>query len=123
MQEQQLVGLTVARASRLIKARRLSPVELVRATLARVERLQPRLGAFITVTAETALRQARKAEKEIANGDHKGPLHGVPITLKDLFSTKGIKTTAGSKILEAHVPKADAPVTARLARAGAVLIG
>ena len=118
-----LSGLTVAGAGRLIKAKKLSPVELAKATLARIERLAPKLGAFITVTAEVALKQARKAEKEIMRGTYKGPLHGVPVTLKDLFSTKGIKTTAGSKILADYVPTADAPSVARLLAAGAVLVG
>jgi aspartyl-tRNA(Asn)/glutamyl-tRNA(Gln) amidotransferase subunit A len=123
MNEQELTGLTIAGAARLIKARKLSPVELARASLERIERLQPTLGAFITVTADLAMRQARTAENEIARGDYRGPLHGVPFTLKDLYFTKGIRTTAGSRILADHVPDFDAPTTERLYRAGAVLLG
>ncbi|MCC7273715.1 MAG: amidase, partial [Alphaproteobacteria bacterium] len=115
--------LTVAAAARLLKARKLSPVALTRAVLDRIERHGSRLGAFITVTGDLALRQARRAEKEIAAGRWRGPLHGVPITLKDLYATKGVRTTAGSKILADHVPDRDAPAVARLAAAGAVLVG
>ncbi|MGE0716111.1 MAG: amidase [Alphaproteobacteria bacterium] len=123
MHEEQLDGLTVAGAGRAIRAGKLSPVALTEATLARIARLQPRLGAFITVTADLALEQARAAEAEIAAGRWRGPLHGVPISLKDLYCTKGIRTTAGSTILADYVPDFDAPATARLAAAGAVLVG
>ncbi len=123
MSDGELAGLTLARAARLIKARKLSPVELTQACLARIERLQPALNAFITVTADHAMRRARVAEREIARGDYLGPLHGIPVSLKDLYATKGIRTTAGSRILEDHVPKRDATTTARLKRAGAVLVG
>lgn len=123
MRDADLDGLTIARAGRMIRAGKLSPVELAEATLARIEALQPRLNAFITVTADHALRQARAAEQEIRAGRWRGPLHGVPVSLKDLYSTKGIATTAGSTILRDHVPDFDAPTTARLAEAGAVLVG
>ena len=123
MDDRDLDGLTIAKASRLIRARKLSPLELTRATLARIARLQPKLNAFITVTADLAIEQARRAEAEVLVGDWRGPLHGVPISLKDLYATKGIRTTAGSKILCDHVPEFDAPVVSRLYRAGAVLIG
>ncbi len=123
MNDGDLAGLTLARAARLIKARQLSPVELTAACLKRIERLQPTLNAFITVTADHARRQARAAEREIAKGAYRGPLHGIPISLKDLYATKGIRTTAGSRILEDHVPKQDATTTARLRQAGAVLVG
>lgn len=123
MREEELDGLTIARAGRLIRERRLSPVELTEATLARIARLQPRLNAFITVTADLARAQARQAEAEIADGGWRGPLHGVPVSLKDLYFTKGIPTTAGSTILKDFVPDLDAPATERLRRAGAVLVG
>ena len=98
-------------------------MELTEATLARIERLQPRLNAFITVTADLARQQARQAEAEIQAGHWRGPLHGVPVSLKDLYCTAGIATTAGSTILKDFVPDFDAPATARLREAGAVLVG
>ena len=123
MRETDLDRLTIASAGRLIRNGRLSPVELTEATLARIERLQPRLNAFITVTADLARQQARQAEAEIQAGHWRGPLHGVPVSLKDLYCTEGIATTAGSTILKDFVPDFDAPATARLREAGAVLVG
>jgi len=123
MHERDLDGLTVAGAGRLLRRRKLSPVELTRATLARIERLQPALNAFIAVTADKALAQAEQAEAEIGRGDWRGPLHGVPVSLKDLYFTQGIPTTAGSIIKRDFVPDFDAPTAARLFAAGAVLVG
>ncbi|MFW5634532.1 MAG: amidase, partial [Erythrobacter sp.] len=123
MNDADLDGLTIVGAAKLLRQRRLSPVELAEGTLARIERLQPRLGAFITVTADLALAQARRAETEIGAGGWKGPLHGIPVSVKDLYCTAGIRTTAGSIILRDHVPDFDAPSVARLAAAGAVLVG
>ena len=88
-------SLTVARIAPLLRKRRLSPVELTRWMLARTERLQPELNAFISVTADLALAQARRSESEIARGRYRGPLHGIPVSLKDLFFTRGVRTTAG----------------------------
>ena len=116
-------AITIAEAARLIRARKLSPVELTRAKLERIEALEPRLRAFATLTAERALNEARAAEAEIAKGRWRGPLHGIPIGLKDIFNTAGLLTTAGSRILADHVPAGDSTVTARLAQAGAVLAG
>jgi aspartyl-tRNA(Asn)/glutamyl-tRNA(Gln) amidotransferase subunit A len=123
MARQELNDLTITAAARLIRARKLSPVELTRACLERIEQLQPTLNAFITVTADLALRQARRAEREIAKGAYRGPLHGIPISLKDLYCTKGVRTTAGSCILKDFVPQRDATTTRRLLEAGAVLLG
>ncbi|WP_374449516.1 amidase [Stella sp.] len=123
MREEELDRLTIAGAGRAIRAGTLSPVALTEATLSRIERLQPRLGAFITVTADLARRQALDAEAEIAAGRWRGPLHGVPISLKDLYCTRGVRTTAGSTILADHVPDFDAPAAARLRDAGTVLVG
>jgi aspartyl-tRNA(Asn)/glutamyl-tRNA(Gln) amidotransferase subunit A len=108
--------------SRRIRTRALSPVALLDAILDRIERCRV-LNAFITVTTEVARAQARDAEREIAAGRYRGPLHGIPISLKDLIDTKGIRTTCGSRILSDRVPAEDAAVTARLHDAGAVLIG
>ena len=123
MTDDELGSLTIASAGRLLRTRVLSPVELTEACLARIARLDPALRAFITVTADLARRQARAAERELARGRRRGPLHGIPITLKDLYWTKGIRTTAGSRVLADFVPDTDAVATARLAEAGAVLLG
>ncbi len=115
--------LSLLDASALIRSRKVSPVELTNACLARVERLNPVLNAFITVTAESALKQARDAEAEIRQGKWRGPLHGVPIALKDIIDTAGVKTTAASALYKDRVPQQDAAVVTRLRAAGAVLIG
>ncbi len=106
-----------------IAAKDVSPVELTEAVLTRIERLNPKLNAFITVTADRALEQARAAEREIAAGKYRGTLHGVPVAVKDLYATKGVRTTAGSKILADWVPDFDATVVAKLNDAGAVSLG
>ncbi len=123
MRAEELTGLTVTRAARLLRARKISAVELTRAALERIQALDGTLKAFITVTADLALAQARRADREIAKGAYRGPLHGIPLSLKDIYSTKGIRTTAGSRILADFVPDTDATATARLAAAGAVLLG
>ncbi len=115
--------LTISEASRLLRQKKVSPVELTKAALERIEALNPRLNVFITVTAERALREARAAEREIAGGKYRGPLHGIPITLKDNICAAGVRTTAGSKILGEFIPLADADVARKLSRAGAVLLG
>ncbi|HEV2616948.1 MAG TPA: amidase [Candidatus Acidoferrales bacterium] len=115
--------LTISEASALLRKKKISPVELTQAALKRIETLNPRLNAFITVTAQRAMRQARAAEREIARGKYRGPLHGIPVTLKDNICTEGVRTTAGSKILENYIPSADAEVALKLSRAGAVLLG
>ena len=115
--------LSVAEAAAEIAAKRLSPVELTQAYLERIAALNPVVNAYITVTADSALAQAKKAEAEIARGDYKGPFHGMPIALKDLFDTKGVRTTGGSKIMADHVPSEDGVVVSMLAGAGAVLLG
>jgi len=109
-------------AARLAR-REVSPVEITAAALARIARYDPELNAFITVLADGALAAARRAEGEIARGEYRGPLHGVPVSLKDLFLTPGIRTTAGSRILEAYIPEQEATVARRLAASGAILLG
>lgn len=115
--------LTIADASRLIAQRELSPVEYADALLARIETFDPQLNAFITVTAELARKQARAAEAAIMAGGVRGPLHGIPFALKDIYNTKGILTSGGSKVCEHNVPVADATTTRKLLEAGAVLLG
>lgn len=106
-----------------IAARQVSPVEVTQAALDRIEQLQPKLNAFITITGEQALAQARAAEAEIAAGTYRGKLHGIPIAHKDVFDTAGIRTTYGSAVFADRVADADAAVVAKLAEGGAVIVG
>ncbi|WP_158818934.1 amidase [Methylocapsa sp. S129] len=106
-----------------IEAGDISPVELTKAILARIEALDPGLKSYTTVTADLALKQAKKAEAEIAKGMYRGPMHGIPIAVKDLCFTKGVKTTGGMTIYADFVPTHDATVVTKLAQAGAVLLG
>ncbi len=115
--------LGLVEASALIRARRLSPVELVQAILDRIERVEPKVHAFITVTREEALAAARAAEQEIAAGKYRGPLHGIPFGVKDTHYTKGIRTTANTPVLIDFVPDRDATVVTRIAQAGGILVG
>lgn len=120
---EELAFLSIAAAAALVKTARVSPVELTHACLARIETHNPRLNAFITVTADSALREARAAEGEIRRGAWRGPLHGLPIALKDMIDTAGVRTTAASAQFEERIAQTDAAVVARLRRAGAVLLG
>jgi aspartyl-tRNA(Asn)/glutamyl-tRNA(Gln) amidotransferase subunit A len=106
-----------------IRAKQVSPVEVVDAVLARIERLNPRLNAYCTVTAATARAAAKEDEVAVMRGDSLGVLHGIPISIKDLVATKGVRTTHGSKLYEHFIPNDDAPVVARLKRAGAIILG
>lgn len=117
---------SIAELARLYRKRKLSPVEVTRLMLARIEKLNPKLNAYLTVTSELALAQAKKSEAELFAGKShrdRGPLHGVPISLKDNIYTNGIRTTAGSKILKNFVPDHDAAVWSNLKEAGAILLG
>ncbi len=114
---------TIAEAARLIAAKELSPVELTRACLARVHALDKDLHAFVHLTEERALAEACEAERAIMAGGPSGPLHGIPIGLKDIVDTKGIPTTCGSKFLQHNIPDTDATCAEKLAAAGTVLIG
>jgi aspartyl-tRNA(Asn)/glutamyl-tRNA(Gln) amidotransferase subunit A len=115
--------LTITEAARLIEQRELSPVELVDSRLARIAQLDGKLNSFIRVLADEARAAARTAEAEIAAGKYRGPLHGIPIGLKDIYETAGVATTGHSKVMQDHVPKADAFSVARLKAAGAVVMG
>jgi aspartyl-tRNA(Asn)/glutamyl-tRNA(Gln) amidotransferase subunit A len=123
MTADELCCLSLEDVAARIAAKDVSPVEVTEAVLARIERLNPKLNAFITVSADRARAQARAAEREIAAGTYRGVLHGVPVAVKDLFATKGVRTTAGSKILADWVPDFDATVVAKLNDAGAVSVG
>lgn len=118
-----LTQLTITEAAPLIASRQISPVELTEACLARIAWLDPQLNCFITLTADAAMEQARQAEREITHGHYRGPLHGIPIAHKDLYETKGVRTTAGSIIFADHVPSADSTVVEKLNDAGTILLG
>ncbi len=118
-----LTRLSIGEASRRMAARELSPVELTRAYLERIESVGPRVNAYITVTAEQALAQARTLEAELARGQNRGPLHGIPIGLKDNIDTAGILTTAASAVYADRIPAEDAHCVTKLRDAGAVFLG
>ncbi|HKR59978.1 MAG TPA: amidase [Pyrinomonadaceae bacterium] len=115
--------LTLSEASQLIRTKKVSPVELTHECLNRIERFNPRLNAFITVTADSALAEARHAEAEIQKGHWRGPLHGIPIALKDLIDIKGVRTTAASAVIKDRIANEDAEIVRRLKAAGAVFLG
>jgi aspartyl-tRNA(Asn)/glutamyl-tRNA(Gln) amidotransferase subunit A len=121
--EERDVLTSILEAGELLRKRELSPVELTKDCLERIEKLNGVLNAFITVMAELALTQARAAEAEILRGHWRGPLHGVPLALKDLIDTAGIRTTAASALFKDRIPVVDAEVVRRLKDAGAVLLG
>jgi aspartyl-tRNA(Asn)/glutamyl-tRNA(Gln) amidotransferase subunit A len=129
LSDNELAYASIEEVGKLFRKRKLSPVELTKLMLERIERLNPKLNAFITVTAEIALAQAKKAESELfaprGRKQHRdrGSLHGIPISLKDNIYTEGIRTTAGSKILKEFIPQHDAPIVFRLKEAGAVILG
>ncbi|HTW57822.1 MAG TPA: amidase [Terriglobales bacterium] len=116
-------GTTISELAPRLRRREISPVEITRDCLGRIESLNPEINAFMTVTAESALAEARAAEAEILRGEWRGPLHGVPIALKDLIDTVGVRTTAASALYKDRVPAADAEVVRRLRSAGAVIVG
>lgn len=123
MDERGLCYLDIASLGQLYRKRSLSPVEATQAVLNRIECLNGELHAFITVLEESALVQARQAEKELGQGVDRGPLHGVPVSLKDIFDTAGVRTTAASRIWRDRVPDQTATVARRLPDAGAILVG
>ena len=115
--------LTVTAAAHAIAHKRLSPVELMQAHLARIEKLDPKLNAFIRLDAEAALEVARLAEAEASAGRLRGPLHGVPVGIKDIIDVAGLPTTCHSRILEGNLATSDAVCVARLRQAGAIVVG
>ncbi len=115
--------LSISEAAAKLRAREVSAVELAQESLRRIHADEPRLNAFMTITEDLALQQARQADEELASGLDRGPLHGIPYGLKDVFSTKGIRTTCGSKIFADHIPDHDSAVYEKLREAGAVLMG
>jgi aspartyl-tRNA(Asn)/glutamyl-tRNA(Gln) amidotransferase subunit A len=119
----ELLAFDIATLSQMLRKRQLSPVEVTEAYLARIQETEPRLNAYLTGTAGLARTAARAAEAEIAAGNWRGPLHGIPVALKDLCCTRGVRTTAGSRILAQWEPDHDATVWTRLREAGAILLG
>jgi aspartyl-tRNA(Asn)/glutamyl-tRNA(Gln) amidotransferase subunit A len=118
-----MIGETITSLAPRVAAGELRAERLAEEALAAIAKLQPSLNAFITVTAEQALADARRADQEIAGGHYRGPLHGIPVSLKDLIDVAGVPTTAGSKLREGRLAIADAPVVRHLKHAGAVLVG
>ena len=115
--------LTIAETADLIRGKKLSPVELTDALLKRIDTHNAQLSAYITVTADVARKQAKQAEQEIAQGNYRGPLHGIPFALKDIYNTAGILTSGGSKVCSDNVPTENATTTQKLLDAGAILLG
>src|SRR5207253_2531211 len=118
-----LAFLTIAEASALIKSHKLSPVEYVEALIRRTETFDSQLHAYITPTFDLARQQAKQAEHDMAAGTYRGPLHGIPFALKDIYDTKGIRTSGHSKVCLNRLPEVDATATAKLYEAGAILMG
>ena len=118
-----LANLSIERAARALRSGELTPLELTEAYLDRIEQLNPRINAYLTVTAERALEDARRASRELAAGKVRGPLHGIPVAHKDLYETGGIRTSGGSRIHANYIPTADSTVARKLREAGSVLLG
>ncbi|MEK6303611.1 MAG: amidase [Acidobacteriota bacterium] len=119
----ELIFNSATTLAEMIRTKSASPVEVVEAHIRRIEEVNPKLNAFVTTTFDRAREEARSAEQRIARGESVGPLHGVPVSVKDTFETAGVRTVAGSRLLENNIPKRDAPVVARLKQAGAIVLG
>jgi aspartyl-tRNA(Asn)/glutamyl-tRNA(Gln) amidotransferase subunit A len=123
MKSHEIEGLTISAVAPLIKKKKVSPLDLTKAYFERIAELNPLLNAYLAMAKEEALIAAKKAEREIAKGKYRGPLHGIPFSIKDNIATKGVTTTAGSKILADWVPDYDATVVERLRAAGCIILG
>jgi len=123
MNSEEICYLSAGQLGRLIKKKELSPVEVIKSHLSRIESLEPKLNSFITLLADQAMAAALQAEKEIQRGKYRGPLHGIPLGLKDLYYVKGIRNTAGTKLFDSYVPDFDSTVAAKLKEAGTILLG
>ncbi|HJZ12294.1 MAG TPA: amidase, partial [Acidobacteriota bacterium] len=119
----QLHNLTIREASALLATKKISSIELTQATLQRAHEIDPKIKSYVTITDDLALEQARQADERIAKGENVTSLTGIPFAIKDCISTRGVRTTCSSKILEDYIPQYNATVTNKLADAGAVLIG
>ena len=123
MADLDLVNMTISELAPKIRSKEVSPVELTDAALANLDRLQPQLNSFITILHDQARAQAKEQEAALMRGEYLGPLHGIPVGIKDNIETGGIRTTVGSKALSANVPQEDAPVVSRMKQAGAIILG
>src|SRR4029450_416687 len=123
MAESGLLFRSLSGIAEQIRRQEVSPVEVTRAVLDRLEHLNPHLNAVLTTLGEQALEAAKRAEQDLVAGQPRGPIHGVPLALKDIFALRGVQVTAGSKVLGTWVPDYDATVVARLKAAGAILVG
>ncbi len=123
MPDNELHYMSAWELSGLIRNGQVSPVDVVDACLARIAATEPTLNSFITLLPEPARAAARRAEDEISRGNYRGPLHGIPVGLKDLFNTAGVRTTSGTRIYDTYVPAADCTVAAKFSQAGAILLG
>ena len=123
MPSHDICWMSAVELAKAIKRKRLSPVEVVRAILERIEAVNPRVNAYVTVTADSALAAAKQAEKAVMKGEKLGSLHGVPVSIKDMIFTNGVRTTFGCKLLEDFVPEEDAVCVSRLKEAGAIVLG
>ena len=123
MDRDDIPSLSATELASLIESKQVSPVDAVEAYLDRIQRIDPQVNSFITVAAEEARREAKQAEDEIRRGEYRGPLHGVPVAVKDQIHTRGIRTTDASNLRADFVPQEDATVVANLKKAGAVLLG
>jgi aspartyl-tRNA(Asn)/glutamyl-tRNA(Gln) amidotransferase subunit A len=118
-----LISRPIHQLAPLLQKKEISPVELFNEAMERIHQLQPKLNSFITITEQEGRKAATEAESEIRKGQYRGPLHGIPISIKDLFATRGVRTTAGSKVLAQWIPDYDATAVAHLRQAGMVLVG
>lgn len=123
MESQEICWMSAVDLARAIREKKLSPLEVVRSFLERIEAINPKINAYVTLTADSALTEAKQAEDALTRGGELGPLHGVPVSIKDLVFTKGVRTTMGSKLFENFVPQEDAVHVARLKEAGAIMLG
>src|SRR5205085_6146554 len=123
MTNDELCFTPATRLASLIRRRQVSPLEVTRAVLDRIARVNPALNAYCTIAADQAVAAARRATRALTGRAALGPLHGIPVSIKDLTPTKGIRTTWGSKIFEDHVPEHDALIVQRLKAAGAIVVG
>jgi Asp-tRNA(Asn)/Glu-tRNA(Gln) amidotransferase A subunit family amidase len=123
MINQDICWMSAVALAKAIRRKKLSPVEVVKTFLQRIEAINPKVNAYVTVTADSALAEAKRAEKAVMSGEELGPLHGVPVSIKDLIFTKGVRTTFGCKLLDDFVPEEDAVHVTRLKNAGAIVLG
>ena len=123
MADNELPKLTISELSLKIRAREVSPTEVVESALAQAERLQPALNSFITILYDQARSKAKEQEEALVRGEYKGPLHGIPIGIKDSIATAGIPTTAASKVFSKYIPETDAHVVKLCKDAGAIILG